>query len=652
LKLENIMNQKAKSLSGGERQRVAIARAITKDSSIILADEPTASIDAESKNIILKLLKELSKSRLVILISHDKIEISDFEDEIIYLDQGKVKIVKKNKDRKGKVKNFSKYCNHFNCYHFTFRNHFVNIKMLIRNSILLIFLILILLVSLLVSLENIEDVHINTLLTENDTMLTVSKQRQLEDLSWINDCSGFLEEDLKVFNDLNLQNSFIDIKTIHDNYEPIMFEIPFSQENSYLISLNQLYFTSNKYIDPKYGTNPINKNEIVISTYLADSIIEFGIIDSQEELFNPKNYEDLLKTDRFLKLGLADVKVVGIYELDLNKFYNIWIGDFNSEQYEVFKKYVNKYASIVYVNDSFYDLYQNLEPLLYRDTRFYISEEEFTYNINIFQNPILSRGGDEINELADDEIIVSEDIMKLLNLTDNNMNENITLTIKANSAGLKEVLSFKIVGVSQGNGIYINESSISDFYSKNIIVNNILVRGDNKDDLKKIFNIFPNFNSKYIMSTSFSEKYNIIKKDMQIIKTVLIILTIVLTIIIIICIVNYLFDSIGLHKSDIAILKSLGLNDFKIILSFFIESFIVLFISYIIAVGIFLPFTQIFNAYFSAKMAFKCDIIYNNFFIIILLGIMLLIADALILFWILSKIKNIIPKVINEKNEL
>ena len=81
LGIKEILKKYPYQVSGGQKQRIASARAIITNPKLVLADEPTASIDAESKDIILKLLKELSKSRLVILISHDKIEISDFEDE-------------------------------------------------------------------------------------------------------------------------------------------------------------------------------------------------------------------------------------------------------------------------------------------------------------------------------------------------------------------------------------------------------------------------------------------------------------------------------------------------------------------------------------------------------------------------------------------
>jgi cell division transport system ATP-binding protein len=79
------------SLSGGEQQRIAIARAVAGDPTIILADEPTGSLDAESANQITGLLKEFHiRGSTVIVATHDKELISKSGGRAVYLKQGRI----------------------------------------------------------------------------------------------------------------------------------------------------------------------------------------------------------------------------------------------------------------------------------------------------------------------------------------------------------------------------------------------------------------------------------------------------------------------------------------------------------------------------------------------------------------------------------
>lgn len=77
-------------LSGGQKQRIAIARALIKNPDVILADEPTGALDSENGELILNLLKELSKTKLVIVVTHDMESANKFGDRIIELKDGKV----------------------------------------------------------------------------------------------------------------------------------------------------------------------------------------------------------------------------------------------------------------------------------------------------------------------------------------------------------------------------------------------------------------------------------------------------------------------------------------------------------------------------------------------------------------------------------
>lgn len=77
-------------LSGGERQRVGIARAIVKDPNIILADEPTGNLDSKNSLEIMKIIKAISKDRLVILVTHEQSLARFYSSRIIEIKDGEV----------------------------------------------------------------------------------------------------------------------------------------------------------------------------------------------------------------------------------------------------------------------------------------------------------------------------------------------------------------------------------------------------------------------------------------------------------------------------------------------------------------------------------------------------------------------------------
>ena len=88
--IEDIKYSKVTEISSGQMQRVAIARALVKDSAMILADEPTGNLDSKNTKIVMDLLQEISKDRLVIVITHDDDAAHEYGDRIIAIEDGTV----------------------------------------------------------------------------------------------------------------------------------------------------------------------------------------------------------------------------------------------------------------------------------------------------------------------------------------------------------------------------------------------------------------------------------------------------------------------------------------------------------------------------------------------------------------------------------
>jgi putative ABC transport system ATP-binding protein len=91
LQIKYLADKLPVTMSQGEKQRVAVARAIANNAELILADEPTASLDAENGSIIIELLHSYAKknNKCVIVVSHD-LRLKEYADRIIYLEDGRI----------------------------------------------------------------------------------------------------------------------------------------------------------------------------------------------------------------------------------------------------------------------------------------------------------------------------------------------------------------------------------------------------------------------------------------------------------------------------------------------------------------------------------------------------------------------------------
>ena len=91
LGIEHLINQYPAMLSGGERQRVAIARAFASDADLILADEPTASLDSERGRHVVEMIRmeAHSRNKAAVMVTHDE-RVLDLADRIYLMEDGKL----------------------------------------------------------------------------------------------------------------------------------------------------------------------------------------------------------------------------------------------------------------------------------------------------------------------------------------------------------------------------------------------------------------------------------------------------------------------------------------------------------------------------------------------------------------------------------
>ena len=88
--LKDQINKKPNQLSGGQMQRVAIARALVNDPEIILADEPTGALDTKTSIQVMEILKQISKDKLIIMVTHNPELANKYSNRIIKILDGKI----------------------------------------------------------------------------------------------------------------------------------------------------------------------------------------------------------------------------------------------------------------------------------------------------------------------------------------------------------------------------------------------------------------------------------------------------------------------------------------------------------------------------------------------------------------------------------
>lgn len=388
LELKELKNRKVNELSGGQKQRVAIARALIKNPRIILADEPTGNLDSTTGKQVMNLLKEISKERLVIIVSHDNESANIYGDRIIEIKDGNV-VRDTNTTQSNLVSGSYKTIKSKLPLKESFK---LGIGSLKHKKVKLIFTILLTMCTLLflsvadtLSSYDVEKAHAKLLAENNEKSLMIGKYS----------FDGYGAHDYT--NKTQLQIDSNDEKYIISKLQKPYYSIYKIQESMNYLQLGELLKIENtdgnilytalggtfdaniivsdnikEVVDEEIiGRIPTNSNEILISNYVADLITIGGITTyesngnsefTDNKLFKPKNYEELLNSNKTFYFGSkGKVKIVGIINYDLSKYDKL-----KNKKYEADKtsqedlnlqsdliKHLNKFGNIYVTTDFF-----------------------------------------------------------------------------------------------------------------------------------------------------------------------------------------------------------------------------------------------------------------------------------------------------------
>lgn len=252
--LEKFTKTKVSKLSGGQKQRVAIARALAKDVPVIIADEPTGNLDKRSAESIVKLLKELSKDKLVIIVTHNYEQISEYATRKITMHDGKIIEDKKIKEVKEgpSIENNYQNITFFNKIRLGIRNTF-NV---LPKFILLLIVYLFIVVSLMAEYSSFKkSEYENSKAGYNYIFQDLSEERIIINKK---DKSPFTDEELNKISKMSNISNIMRNDAVTDRYFTLN-----SEDQSYVISGTPKGIKQLKgKLD--YGRLPENDNEIVV----------------------------------------------------------------------------------------------------------------------------------------------------------------------------------------------------------------------------------------------------------------------------------------------------------------------------------------------------------------------------------------------------
>ncbi len=349
--LYKFRNTKVSKLSGGQKQRVAIARALAKDTPIIIADEPTGNLDSRSSKSVLKLLSEISKNKLVIVVTHNYEDIEEYATRKIKMHDGKVledKQLKKYKEVSNIEENDYKNIRFLSKLRLGIRNTFNIVP-----KFLLVLLVYLFITTALISeyASFREEEHIESISGYNGFFLNTDEERIVIKKE---DDTSFSDDDYTKIEKMDNIDYIIKDDLLLDT------EIDISDDNYYLSARVNSISNFNGKIDK--GRKPENDNEVIIEGSKNDYYIGYMIDEIMDkDLYLRDMYTGELDKSTPIKIVGVSYTDSGIYSQDV-----IYVNDsiIDNLTYQINQMYSNLKILFQgkYYDSTNYDMYFRLVP--------------------------------------------------------------------------------------------------------------------------------------------------------------------------------------------------------------------------------------------------------------------------------------------------
>ena len=584
------LHKKPNQLSGGQMQRVAIARALVTDPKIILADEPTGALDSKTSVQIMELIKEISKEKLVIMVTHNPELARKYSDRIVSVKDGEIiedtkPYIEQERNNDYELKKTAMAFS--SAIKSSFKNlltkKFRSLMTVVASSIGIIS------IGLVLAISSGMDKYIQTMQNENlsSMPITISSNQINFGIGEDNNTSDSSEENLvpksrrdvhkNLYSEDALGNGETFIKYIQENAKDYYSAIDFAK--GYQIKALTKN-TKGDIVDVKTDGQDNSRGNTIFSVLPEDKSLimnQFEIVKSLDQSFEyPKGNEVVLFTAKNNEIDKNVLKALGYSENDKVKYEDILGKEFSIvDNNNYYTKVENRFVPAA-VDEKMYNAGTKVKIVAIAKAKDSFTVPQFTLGYTKeLQDSLLSKE-------ASSEIVKEQEKDK---------SKNILTNTKMDNAVATEVLS--------GLGANTEPSSI-------------LIYPKTFNDRDKIANTISEYNKKvaekYGAGTEDYNKYSITYSDMakqmtsimsQMIDTITLILTAFAGISLIVSsimigILTYV--SVVERTKEIGILRAIGARKKDITRIFIAEAGLIGFISgavgVIVSSGLALPISK------------------------------------------------------------
>nr|MBP3258934.1 ABC transporter ATP-binding protein [Bacilli bacterium] len=445
--LKRYKNTKVSKLSGGQKQRVAIARALAKETPIIVADEPTGNLDTKSAKQIMKLLHEVSKDKLVIIVTHNKEQVEEYATRLIQMHDGKIledKVIEKVKnDNEIEIKEY-KNITILNRLRLGFRNTFNIFTKFILILFVFFFISEVLLfeyTSLRKRSKDLDLTGANVLFTNSDTKRIVIKK---------NDNSEISKSDLEELGKIDHVKRVVEDDVLLDTNITL-------RDNEYYYYLDGNVDSISSYEgDLTYGRMPEKDNEVIA-------------LAAEYDWYLTDDYENVLETefnltDAYGVKTATKIRIVGIKISDTYRDRSI---------YYVSDKLLN---NLRFANN---EEYSNVT--LFFEGKYYTSE---SYNRHIVPSNNVPSGYAYVSDMMEVLCPYYDCVNRPLKISVSNIyysqDLNITVSKEYTKNNFKNILNTDINYEDTFENIYVNTDDYNKLFNKATYQSSVFV--DDEDN--------------------------------------------------------------------------------------------------------------------------------------------------------------------------